>query len=123
MPATAAFETNEVGPSPSRNAPAVSGRPYGRRAPTKEAARPWRWAAPWRKSYRDREPRIQRCIEIIGAPYADFRQLVRAALETGCRYSELTKLEVQDFNPDANTVTIHKSKSGKAPRHPDARGG
>ena len=46
----------------------------------------------------------------------EFRPLVRAALETGCRYGELIRLEVHDFNPDAGTVAIHKSKSGKA-RH------
>jgi integrase len=37
-------------------------------------------------------------------------------LETGCRYSELTRLEVHDFNPDAGTLAIRRSKSGK-PRH------
>jgi integrase len=47
---------------------------------------------------------------------ADFRSLGRAALETGCRYSELARMEVHDFNPDANTIAIGKSKSGKA-RH------
>ena len=30
------------------------------------------------------------------------------------RYSELARLEVADFNPDAGTVAIRKSKSGKA---------
>ena len=29
---------------------------------------------------------------------------------------ELARLEVQDFNPDSNTITVRKSKSGKA-RH------
>jgi integrase len=53
---------------------------------------------------------------LLNACDADFRSLVRAALETGCRYSELARMEVHDFNPDANTVTIGKSKSGKA-RH------
>jgi integrase len=53
---------------------------------------------------------------LINASDEDFRPLVRAALETGCRYGELVCLEVQDFNPDAGTVTIRKSKSGKA-RH------
>jgi integrase len=47
---------------------------------------------------------------------AEFRQLVRAALETGCRYSELAGLEVSDFNPDSNTVAVRRSKTGKA-RH------
>ncbi len=53
---------------------------------------------------------------LINASDADFRPLVRAALETGCRYSELTRLEVHDFNRDGGTVGIRKSKSGK-PRH------
>jgi integrase len=53
---------------------------------------------------------------LLNACDAEFRPLVRAALETGCRYSELTQMQVQDFNPDSNTVTIRKSKSGKA-RH------
>jgi integrase len=53
---------------------------------------------------------------LINATDPDFRALVRAALETGCRYSELTRLEVHDFNPDPGTVAIRKSKSGK-PRH------
>ena len=38
---------------------------------------------------------------LINASDKDFRPLVRAGLETGCRYGELTRLEVQDFNPDA----------------------
>lgn len=53
---------------------------------------------------------------LLNASDPDFRPLVRAALETGCRYSELTRLEVHDFNDDAGTITIRKSKSGK-PRH------
>jgi integrase len=53
---------------------------------------------------------------LINACAADFRPLVISALETGCRYGELTRLEVQDFNPDAGTVSIRKSKSGKV-RH------
>lgn len=53
---------------------------------------------------------------LINACDTDFRPLVRAALETGCRYGELTRIEVQDFNPDAGTVSIRRTKSGK-PRH------
>jgi integrase len=44
---------------------------------------------------------------------ADFRPLVRGALETGARYGELTRLEVIDFNVDSGTVHVRKSKSGK----------
>jgi integrase len=53
---------------------------------------------------------------LINACDPDFRVLAQAALLTGARYSELTRLEVQDFNPDAGTLYIHRSKSGKA-RH------
>ena len=42
-----------------------------------------------------------------------FRELVQAALLTGCRYGELTALECADFNPDAGTVAIRVSKAGK----------
>jgi integrase len=53
---------------------------------------------------------------LLNACDPDFRQLVRAALETGMRYGELGRLEVSDFNPDAGTLTVRKSKSGRA-RH------
>jgi len=46
----------------------------------------------------------------------DFRLLVQAALETGCRLGELVALQVHDFNPDAGTLAIRTSKSGKG-RH------
>ena len=51
---------------------------------------------------------------LINACDPDLRPLVRAALETGARYSELGRLEVVDFNSDAGTVAIRRSKSGKA---------
>jgi integrase len=53
---------------------------------------------------------------LINASDIEFRPLVRAALETGCRYGELIRLEIHDFNADAGTVTIRKSKSGEV-RH------
>jgi integrase len=53
---------------------------------------------------------------LINACDPEFRSLVRAALETGARYGELTRLEVADFNPDVGTLHIRKSKTGKA-RH------
>jgi hypothetical protein len=46
----------------------------------------------------------------------DFKPLVQAALQTGARYGELIRLEVHDFNPDAGTLAVRQSKSGK-PRH------
>ncbi len=44
------------------------------------------------------------------------RDLVRAALLTGCRYGELTRLRCEDFHPESGTVTVQFSKAGK-PRH------
>lgn len=46
----------------------------------------------------------------------DFRELVTAALLTGCRYGELSVMKMGDFDPQAGTVHIARSKSGKA-RH------
>src|SRR5262249_44361948 len=53
---------------------------------------------------------------LINACASEFRPLVRAGLETGCRYGELIRLTVADYNPDAGTLAIRQSKSGK-PRH------
>lgn len=56
------------------------------------------------------------CKRLVNASAADLRALVRAALLTGCRYGELTRLCAADFNPDAGTLLVRESKSGK-PRH------
>ncbi len=53
---------------------------------------------------------------LVNAAQGDFRTLVNAALFTGCRYGELGRLQIGDFNPDAGTVFVGQSKSGKA-RH------
>jgi integrase len=53
---------------------------------------------------------------LVNAAPGDFRELVRAALFTGGRYGELTRLRVGDYSADVGTVTIRESKSGK-PRH------
>jgi integrase len=47
---------------------------------------------------------------------SDFRALVTGALLTGCRYGELAAMKAGDFDPQAGTVTIGRSKGGK-PRH------
>ena len=59
-------------------------------------------------------------IRLINVCQPDFRELVIAALETGCRYGELTKLRVKDYNPDTEIPSIYiaDSKSGK-PRYVD----
>ncbi len=53
------------------------------------------------------------CQRLINASEGDFRVLVRAALETGARYQELARLRVSDFNSDAGTLHIRKSKTSK----------
>jgi integrase len=53
---------------------------------------------------------------LTSASPPDFRALVTAALLTGCRYGELTAMTSDDFHPDAGTVRVRISKSGK-PRH------
>jgi integrase len=59
------------------------------------------------------ESEIKRIVNACGA---GFRDLVRGALLTGCRYGELTRMVTSDFNPEAETVTVRLSKAGK-PRH------
>jgi integrase len=56
------------------------------------------------------------CIRLVNASDGSFRDLVRAALLTGCRYGELTRLRCEDFHPEGGTVTVQFSKAGK-PRH------
>lgn len=53
---------------------------------------------------------------LVNASEPVFRKMVQAALQSGARYGELAALKVNDFNPDAGTLTIRDSKSGK-PRH------
>lgn len=55
-------------------------------------------------------------VRLVNACSADFRDLVTAALLSGARYGELAAMRVADFDPQAGTVTIGHSKSGKA-RH------
>jgi integrase len=50
---------------------------------------------------------------LINAAQGDFRTLVEAALQTGARYQELARLRVADFNADAGTLHIRKTKTNK----------
>jgi integrase len=56
------------------------------------------------------------CRRLVNACEPAFRNLVRGALMTGCRYSELAALRAADFNSDAGVVMIRESKAGM-PRH------
>ena len=56
---------------------------------------------------------VAECKRLVNAAQGDFRVLVRAALETGARISELSRLRVRDFNRDAGTLHVRKSKTNK----------
>jgi len=53
---------------------------------------------------------------LVNACESDFRQLVRAALLTGCRYGELAAMRCADFTPDTGMVYVRPGKGGKG-RH------
>jgi len=53
---------------------------------------------------------------LMNACPQDFRALVTGALLTGCRYGELAAMVAGDFDPQAGTVTVGRSKSGRT-RH------
>jgi integrase len=78
----------------------------------------WRRVQPFRgvASARVRYLLVDEAQRLINASDPEFRPLVQAALQTGCRYGELIRLEVADFNPDGGTIAVRKSKTGKA-RH------
>ena len=85
---------------------------------------PWRTVQPFREvdSPRLRYFTKDEVTRLINSAQGNFRDLVKAALFTGCRYSELGRLRAGDFNPDSGTVFVGQSKSGKAQAcRPDRR--
>jgi integrase len=78
----------------------------------------WRRVSPFggTSAARVRYLSVAEAQRLIDACDPEFRPLVEAALQTGCRYGELCRLEAQDFNADAGTIAVRKSKTGK-PRH------
>ena len=74
----------------------------------------WRKVRPFKKvdRARIRYLSVVECKRLINACDPDFRRLVQAALFSGCRFGELTRLVVADFNSDSGTVGIRQSKSG-----------
>jgi integrase len=47
---------------------------------------------------------------LVNACSGEFRRLVQAAILTGCRYSELSRLTCGDYNPDSRTLSIRLAK-------------
>jgi integrase len=78
----------------------------------------WRKVTPYRgvETARVRYLTIAEAKRLINAADPEFRPMIEAALQTGCRYGELCRLVVGDFNPDSGTLTIRQSKTGR-PRH------
>jgi integrase len=78
----------------------------------------WRALSPFAnvESARIRYLTIAESQRLINGCDQEFRPLAVAALQSGARYGELGRLKVGDFNPDAGTIAIWQSKSGK-PRH------
>jgi integrase len=76
---------------------------------------PWRRVEPFKEANaaRVRYLTIDESRRLINASQGEFRDLVRAALTTGCRFGELAALEVRDLNSDVGTLHIRTSKSGK----------
>jgi integrase len=53
---------------------------------------------------------VTECRRLVNVCPPDFRKLVQAALLTGCRYSELTRLKCEGFNGDSGTLAIRLGK-------------
>ena len=78
----------------------------------------WRWVQPFQEAdaARVRYLTLDECKRLINTIQGEFRELVQAALLTGCRFGELAALVCRDFNPDSGTLHVRTSKSGKG-RH------
>jgi integrase len=78
----------------------------------------WRKVRPFREvdSPVIRYLNADECRRLVNACPPDFRALVQGALATGCRYGEITRMTALDFNSEAGTVAIRRSKAGKV-RH------
>src|SRR5262249_41491707 len=51
---------------------------------------------------------------LINAADPEFAPIVRGALESGMRYGELCRSMIADYNRDAGTLFVQRSKSGKS---------
>lgn len=78
----------------------------------------WRRVKPFRNvdAARVRYLSTEEATRLVNACEPDFRELVKAALYTGCRYGELVAIEVGDFAPDNCTLLVRFTKNSK-PRH------
>lgn len=75
----------------------------------------WREVKPFRgvDAPKVRFLKPEECLRLCNAADPDLRDLIIAALLTGCRYSELGRLVASDYDRDSRTLAINTSKSGK----------
>lgn len=75
----------------------------------------WRRVKPFKKVEAARQEflSVPEARRVMNACEPDFRSLVQAALLTGCRYGELCRFQVKDFDPDNETIRVRVAKSGK----------
>jgi integrase len=75
----------------------------------------WRRVKSFRRAERARVRHLSddESRRLVNACKEPFRSLVLAGLLTGARYGELARLTAGDYNPDAGTIHIRDSKSGK----------
>ena len=78
----------------------------------------WRHVQPFRNVARSRARylTVAECQRLLNACEPNFRKVVHALLLTGCRYQEVARLCVEDFNLDSGTLHVKQSKTGSA-RH------
>lgn len=82
------------------------------KVPSDEA---WRRVAPFREVEAARVRYLDRdeCRRLVNASPEPLRTIVRAALLTGARYSELARMSVADYHHDSGTLLVRTSKAGK----------
>lgn len=78
----------------------------------------WRRVAPFREADAARVRYLDRdeCRRLVNASPEPLRTIVRGALLSGARYSELARMRVADFHRDSGTLLVRTSKAGKV-RH------
>lgn len=78
----------------------------------------WRRVVPFREADAARVRYLDRgeCGRLVNASPEPLRTLVRGALFTGARYSELARMRVADFSRDSGTLLVGTSKAGRV-RH------
>jgi len=79
-----------------------------------ELVKPFRGVEESRQQYLTPEEQTRLLNSIVDV---DFRRLVAGALSTGCRYGELCRVKVMDFDPSgAGSILISEAKGGKPRR-------